>query len=172
VVVQSPEISCVGCLARVNPICQSGLLTCPRCGADLTAFVPASCQRRNFAGLAKKISILLVVAASAGGVLLLLLLGKPLQYSFDGEAWMQYSGSMEAINPRGHMFEALRNKLLADTPKREEVLIMLGPPDCGQSSEEVRYVLGMWTAFGMDHDCAHIYFDESGRVKEVVWWQH
>ncbi len=106
-------------------------------------------------------------------------LGSLLSYydylDFDAPVWRRCDNYQSPKNPRGLMTDSLRKRLLTTRPTRNEVLALLGPPDCmygrkGEKENSLRYRLGAWGAFGLtvDYECLEIHFDEDRRVKTVL----
>jgi hypothetical protein len=92
--------------------------------------------------------------------------------SFDRETWLALHNDSDADNPRGKMARDIQRRLLLGQVTREEVLDLLGPPDHGQRDDMLSYNLGMWSGFRMDYDSLDIYFDDQGRVVDVLIVQH
>jgi hypothetical protein len=91
---------------------------------------------------------------------------------FDRDTWLAFHGNSDADDPRGMMARDLQRRLLLGQDTRERVLELLGPPDHGKRADMLSYNLGMWSGFRMDYDSLDIYFDDQGRVAEVLIVQH
>ena len=100
---------------------------------------------------------------------------KPLyQTSFNQPKWKSYSGNEHSLrkNPRGRMFNDLKERLLLEKPDKSIIISLLGDPDCGIRDNELAYYLGGWTNPRIDPDCIHIILDESKKVSDIKWLQH
>jgi hypothetical protein len=94
---------------------------------------------------------------------------------FDAHEWRKLYNYPSADNPRGPMAEILRKNLLNTRPTKNEVLALLGDPDCMSEEDKQRqdflsYGLGAWSALGFAPDfcCLQIYFDNEGRVRTAM----
>ena len=91
---------------------------------------------------------------------------------FDETVWKEFHQDDDPDNPRGKMAYHLRDRVLKEGMKMDEVRSVLGEPDYSEGDNFLKYNLGMWSGFRIDYDSFDVYFDENGELSHVEIIQH
>ncbi len=125
----------------------------------------------------------LVVVGSIAGVLVAIVVGLYFLFQaawgnpfddrkFDRDLWQSCYGSDGRDNPRGQMFDDLRKNYLRKNMSKDEVIALIGKPDCEDRAEFSSYKLGFWSGFRIDLDTLDLEFSKEGRLKKFYRVQH
>lgn len=94
--------------------------------------------------------------------------------SFEKAEWQQEVSLEESFSCyRGGMASDIKNNKLVAGMRVEHVVNLLGKPDTTKfNKQEIQYILGMCSGFGIDYDVLHIHFNEHGEFTNAKIIQH
>lgn len=88
--------------------------------------------------------------------------------SFDPEAWRSARTKGAGFNPRSKMVARLLVSGALDRSPREDVLALLGPPDCSPPDAQTEaWEVGYVSGFQIDVDCLHVWYATEGNVQRA-----
>jgi hypothetical protein len=94
--------------------------------------------------------------------------------AFEKAKWQQETSLEESFSCyRGGMASDIKNNKLTTSMQAKHVVDLLGKPDTTTpNKQEIQYILGMCSGFGVDYDVLHIYFNERGELTNAQIIQH
>jgi hypothetical protein len=88
--------------------------------------------------------------------------------AFNRSVWLAQANSPNPKNPRARMVSDIERHYIKPGISQQQVIELLGKPDFNKQQENVYgYILGAWSAFGVDYNWLVVHFDSNSLVTET-----